>query len=94
MPFTTGLAAAMAVLGVLGFAPAFGATPGTTAGSTIRSQEWWLTGLNVTQAWHTSEGAGIIVAVLGTGVDSDQPDLSGDVITGPDYSGSDQAPPD
>ena len=92
MPFTTGLAAAMAVLGVLGSAPAFGATPGTTAGSTIRSQEWWLTGLNVTQAWHTSEGAGIIVAVLGTGVDSHQPDLSGDVITGPDYSGSDQAP--
>ncbi len=92
MPFTTGLAAVMAVLGVLGSAPAFGATPGTAAGSTIRSQEWWLTGLNVTQAWHTSEGAGIIVAVLGTGVDSHQPDLSGEVITGPDYSGSDQAP--
>jgi subtilisin family serine protease len=92
MPFTTGLAAVMAVLGVLGSAPAFGATPGTVAGSTIRSQEWWLTGLNVTQAWHTSEGAGIIVAVLGTGVDAYQPDLSGDVITGPDYSGSGRAP--
>jgi hypothetical protein len=60
--------------------------------STIRSQEWWLTGLNVTQAWHTSEGAGIIVAVLGTGVDAYQPDLSGQVITGPDYSGSGRAP--
>jgi subtilisin family serine protease len=92
MPFTTGLAAVMAVLAVLGSAPAFGATPGTAAGNTIRSQEWWLTGLNVTRAWHTSEGTGIIVAVLGTGVDSHQPDLSGDVITGPDYSGSGQAP--
>jgi Subtilase family len=93
MPFTTGLAAVMAVLGVLGSAPAFAATRGPAAGSsTIRGQEWWLTGLNVTQAWHTSEGAGIIVAVLGTGVDPDQPDLSGEVITGPDYSGSGRAP--
>ena len=50
MPFTTGLAAVIAVLGVLGSAPAFGATPGTVAGSTIRGQEWWLTGLHVTQA--------------------------------------------
>jgi Subtilase family len=92
MPFTTGLAAAMAVLGVLWSAPAFAATPGPVAGSSIRGQEWWLTGLNVTQAWRTSEGAGIIVAVLGTGVDPHQPDLSGDVITGPDYSGSGRAP--
>jgi Subtilase family len=92
MPFTTGLAAVMAVLGVLGSAPAFGATPGTMAHSTIRSQEWWLTGLNVTQAWHTSQGAGIIVAVLGTGVDPHQQDLSGEVTTGPDYSGSGRAP--
>ncbi|HYB14439.1 MAG TPA: S8 family serine peptidase [Streptosporangiaceae bacterium] len=92
MPFTTGLAAVMAVLVVLGSAPAFGATRGIVAGSTIRSQEWWLTGLNVTQAWRTSEGAGIIVAVLGTGVDAGQPNLAGDVITGPDYSGSGRVP--
>ena len=92
MPFTTGLAAVMAVLGVLGSPPAFGATPGSVAGNTIRGQEWWLTGLNVTQAWHTSDGAGIIVAVLGTGVDPHQADLSGEVITGPDYSGSGRAP--
>ncbi len=97
MPFTTGLAAVVAVLGVLGVlgsAPAFGATPGTVADSSIRSQEWWLTGLNVTQAWRTSEGAGIIVAVLGTGVDPYQLDLSGEVTTGPDYSGSGRAPGD
>jgi hypothetical protein len=62
------------------------------AGSTIRGQEWWLTGLHVTQAWRTSEGAGIIVAVLGTGVDANQPDLASDVITGPDYSGSGRVP--
>jgi len=92
MPFTTGLAAVIAVLGVLGSAPAFGATPGTVTGGAIRGEQWWLTGLNVTQAWRTSDGAGIIVAVLGTGVDANQPNLAGDVITGPDYSGSGRVP--
>jgi subtilisin family serine protease len=62
------------------------------AGGTVRGQEWWLTGLHVTRAWRTSEGAGIIVAVLGTGVAADHPDLTGDVSTGPDFSGSGRAP--
>ena len=59
------------------------------AQSSLRGQhEWWLTSLHVTQAWRTSEGAGTTVAVLGTGVAAGHPDLSGEVITGPDYSGS------
>ena len=42
----------------------------------------------MTQAWGQSEGAGITVAVLGTGVDASYPSLAGSVITGPDYSGT------
>ncbi len=91
MPFTTALAGAVAVLGVLGALPALGAAAGA-AGSGVRSQEWWLASLHVTQAWPTSVGAGITVAVLGTGVDTDTADLAGDVITGPDFTGSGRAP--
>ena len=91
MPFTTGLAA-LTVLGVLGFVPAI-ASAGTTAGhGNTRDQEWWLASLHVTQAWQQSEGSGITVAVLGTGVDADYPGLAGSVITGPDYTGSGRVP--
>jgi hypothetical protein len=91
MPFTTGLAAAVAVLGVLGPLPALGA-PAGGAGTSVRAQEWWLAGLHVTQAWQTSVGAGITVAVLDTGVDAGDADLAGDVITGPDFTGSGRTP--
>jgi Subtilase family len=91
MPFTTGLTAAVAVLGVLGTLPALGASA-RAAGTSVRSQEWWLASLHVTQAWPTSMGAGVTVAVLSTGVDPDEADLAGDVTTGPDFTGSGRAP--
>ena len=80
------------MLGLLGAASAFAATPGTLTASAARGQEWWLAGLNVSQAWSQSEGAGVTVAVLGTGVDPSHPDLTGTVITGPDYTGSGRTP--
>ena len=73
----TGLAATC--IGVAA-APAFAGT--------VRDQEWWLTSLHVTQAWLSSRGTGVTVAVLDTGVDPTQPDLAGSVITGRDFTGS------
>ena len=55
---------------------------------TIRAQEWWLASLHVPQAWQSSRGAGVTVAVLSSGVLETHPDLSGSVITGPDFTGS------
>jgi len=57
----------------------------------IRTQEWWLANLRVPQAWQLSRGTGITVAVLSSGVDAAHPDLTGSVVTGPDFTGSGEA---
>lgn len=54
----------------------------------VRNEEWWLQSLHVTQAWESTHGAGVTVAVLDTGVSASQPDLSGSVTTGPDFTHS------
>ena len=88
VPIASGLAAVLAASWLIGAAQAHAATGYAVAGNSVQGQEWWLGGLHVTQTWPTTEGAGITVAVLGTGVDAGHPDLIGSVTTGPDFSGS------
>lgn len=76
----------MAVIG-LASAPIAGLAASGHA-STWRQSEWWLTKLHVTQASRSGEGAGVTIAVLADGVDPRQPDLTGRVIAGPDFTGS------
>ncbi len=54
----------------------------------VRRNEWWLRALHVTNAWETTRGSGVTIAVLDTGVDPAQADLTGSVTTGPDYTNS------
>ncbi len=86
------LAAAQLALATGLTAASVGMAAAPATASTVRSQEWWLQNLHVTKAWMSTHGAGVTVAVLDTGVYPDQPDLTGSVTTGPDYTGSQEAP--
>jgi type VII secretion-associated serine protease mycosin len=80
-------AAALAGLAVVG-----GAAP-ARADIVRDRQQWVLDAINVAGAWPVSQGAGVTVAVIDSGVDGDVPDLVGSVRAGPDLTGV-GTPPD
>lgn len=90
MPFPSRGAAALAAVAVL----VTSAQPAAVATSAdlYRGQQWTLGALRISKAWKLSKGDGVTVAVLDTGVDGHQADLTGRVIDGPDYTGHDRKP--
>ncbi|MDO5493481.1 MAG: S8 family serine peptidase [Nesterenkonia sp.] len=54
----------------------------------LRDSAYWLEDYGVEQAWETTRGEGVRIAVLDTGVDGDHPVLEGAVTGGTDVSGS------
>ena len=65
----------------------------SAAADSIRdNQQWVLDMLNAEAAWSVTRGAGVTVAVIDSGVNPDVSDLTGSVITGPDYTGVKTSP--
>lgn len=87
----TACAAALALaLGPAAVAEAGGArasVPAIARADQVRDLEYWLADYGFAQAWKTTKGAGVKVAVIDTGVDGSVADLAGAVVGGTDVSG-------
>ena len=60
--------------------------PQNAFADSIRRSEWIVAKLNIEKAHSYSDGKGVIVGLVDTGVDGTHPDLTGNVIGGADFS--------
>lgn len=67
------------------------ATAPAASADAERDKQYWLAESGITKAWEVSKGAGVKIAVIDSGVDSQHPDLKGAVAGGYDASGAGNA---
>jgi subtilisin family serine protease len=53
----------------------------------VRTSEYWLEELGIDDAWETTKGEGVTIAVIDSGIASDIDELDGAVAGGADFSG-------
>ncbi|MCO5968782.1 S8 family serine peptidase [Actinoallomurus soli] len=82
------LLAGAAVIGALGMFPSPVQALPRAAVPTPRSDEWWFSPWSIpTKVWPISQGQGVTVAVLDTGVNGDMPEIAGALVPGSDMTG-------
>ncbi|MFY1619039.1 S8 family serine peptidase [Micromonospora sp. WMMD736] len=74
-------AAALALCAALASAVTVAPTPARAA-DTVRGLQWYLDYLKIPAAHQITKGAGVVVAVVDTGVEASHPDLRGQVLAG------------
>jgi type VII secretion-associated serine protease mycosin len=62
-------------------------TPQSVSADPVRDRQYWLSDYGFTKAWFLSQGEGVKVAVIDTGIDASHPALEGAVVGGTDVSG-------
>ena len=80
------LATGIAVCGVLGTAAGAQAAGKAPPNPSMRAQQWYLNPFGMTSVWKTSRGSGVTVAIIGSGVDVGQSDISGASLPQVDFS--------
>ena len=62
-------------------------SPQAASADPVRDRQYWLSDYGFTKAWKLSQGEGVKVAVIDTGIDASHPALQGVVVGGTDVSG-------
>jgi len=86
--FAAALAAALLVGGAV--SPALAAAPETPEvpeEDPVRAAQYWLSDYGIEQAWQTTRGAGVRIAVIDTGIGRGPAEFVGAVVGGTDVSG-------
>ncbi len=77
---------AMSAIAALIAAVVLDASPALAAPAP-RSDQWWLSSWGVDKIWPITEGSGVTIGLLDTGVNAALPDLAGHVVPGGDTTG-------
>jgi hypothetical protein len=80
-------AGGLLVLTIAGAGPVLATGQPALADSVRSAEQWVLDAVDAPAAWPVTQGSGVLVAVIDSGVRPDVPDLTGSVTSGPDFSG-------